>query len=57
MKNVFRRPTTACDAMLEKVLDFEKTSMFLSDVSKNIDAKPRCIASKKTSMYFLSGHP
>lgn len=57
MKNVFRRPTTACDAMLEKVLDFEKTSMFLTDVSENIDAQPRCIASKKTSMYFLSGHP
>ena len=44
--------------MLEKVLDFkEKTSMFLTDTSEDIDAYLRYIASKKTSMIFGSGHP
>ena len=38
--------------MLENVFDFQKTSMFLSDTSEDIDAHFRNIASKKTSKFF-----
>ena len=38
--------------MLEKILDFQKTSMFLTDTSEDIDAHFRYIASKKTSHVF-----
>ena len=37
--------------MLEKLLDFQKTSMFLTDTSEDIDAHFRYIALKK-SMFF-----
>ena len=40
--------------MLEKVLDFQKTSMFLTDISEDIDAHFRYITSKKKSIFFFS---
>ena len=43
--------------MLEKVLDFQKTSMSLTDTSEDIDAHFRYIASKKTSMFFSKWTP
>ena len=39
--------------MLEKVLGFQKTSMFLTDTSEDVDAYFRYIASKKKSMFFF----
>ena len=38
--------------MLEKVLYFQKTSMFLTDASEDIDALFRYIASKKYRGFF-----
>ena len=44
--------------MLEKALDFQKASMFLTNTSEDIDAHFRYIASKKKKpMIFRSGHP
>ena len=43
--------------MLEKVLIFKKTSMFLTDTSEDIDAHFRYIALKKNIDFFRSGHP
>ena len=44
--------------MLEKVLDFQNTSMFLTDTSEDIDAHFRYIVSKKkTSMFFEMDTP
>ena len=37
--------------MLEKVLDVQKTSMFLNDTSEDIDAYFQYISSKKTSIF------
>ena len=42
--------------MLEKVLDFQKALMFLTDTSEDIDAHFQYIALKKKSMFFRSGH-
>jgi hypothetical protein len=43
--------------MLEKVLDFKNTLMFLTDTSDDIDAHFRYSASKKHRCFFRSGHP
>ena len=43
--------------ILEKVLDFQKTSMFLTDTSEDIDAHFRYMGSKKHRCIFRSGHP